>query len=205
VAKSAICLSEEFSGHLGYLEQTRNKMERLFLEGSVVNRDMNQVYVGLYFEAITSFERLIEELFVGLLSGRFVTSSAPVVPLLQFSNRRAVRSVVYGGRDYVDWLPYDRTEDLANRFFRKGVPFTSLDTGEKTLIRSCLDIRNAIAHKSRHSVQTFERRVLGSQNLMQREKTPPGYLRSIFRTAPIQRRYQYYVFSMSSIAHKLCS
>ena len=202
--RTTTSLSSEFSGHLRNLEMTRTKMERLLSTGDIVTRDINQVYVGLYLEVIASFERLIENLFIGLLSGGLITNSKSVVPLISFRNRQAIRAIVYSGRNYGDWLPYDRTEQLANRFFRQGIPFTSLDSSDKDQIRTCLYIRNAIAHKSRYSKRIFERYVLGSQSLMPRERTPVGYLRSIFRAAPIQRRYEHFTIAMATIASKLC-
>ena len=203
--RTTMSLSSEFSGHLRSLEMTRTKMERLLAADDIVTRDINQVYVGLYLEAITSFERLIENLFIGLLSGRLTANSTAVMPLISFRNRQVVRAIVYSGRDYVDWLPYNRTEQLAERFFRQGTPFTSLNSRDKDEIRTCVYIRNAIAHKSRHSTRMFEQHVLRNQRLMSREKTPAGYLRSIFRAAPSQRRYQHFVLTMATIATKLCS
>ena len=68
--RSATTLSNRFAGHLRFLNMTRNKMERLLSTNDIVTRDINQVYAGLYLDAVASFERLIEELFIGLASGR---------------------------------------------------------------------------------------------------------------------------------------
>ena len=198
-------LSSTFSGHLRNLEYTRTKMERLLKRGAIVNRDINQVYVGLYLEVITSFEKLIESLFVGLLSGTYIVNSQPVVPLVTFKNRQAVDPIVFRERDYLDWLPYDRTKERAKQFFQNGIPFSSLSNQDIQLIQQCMYIRHAIAHNSKFSVDRFERHVIGSQNLMPREKKPVGYLRSVFRTSPNQNRYENFIQEMASIATKLCS
>ena len=203
--RAATSLSSKFSGHLRYLDITRNKMERLLSTNDIVIRDINQVYAGLYLDAVASFERLIEDLFVGLASGRLTVSSVSVVPLVSFTSRRYIYGIISGGRSYVDWLPYSRTEDLANRFFQQGMPFTTLSNNEKRQIETLGFIRNAIAHRSDHSKRVFRNRVLGSQNLMSREKTPVGYLRSEFRVSPTQRRYEDFVNSMALMASKLCS
>ncbi len=70
MARPAMSLANKFIGHLNHLEKTRTKMEKLLTTGAVVRRDIEQVYAGLYLEAITSLERLIENLFIGLLVGR---------------------------------------------------------------------------------------------------------------------------------------
>ncbi len=201
----ATTLSSNFSGHLRYLEYTRNKMERLLTDGVIVTRDINQVYIGLYLEAITSLETLIEALFLGLLSGRFTVESQAVEPLVSFKNRTAVRPILFRDRNYLDWLPYGSTEERAQQFFRDGVPFSCLGDRERQLIRTAIYLRNAIAHKSRHSLEMFEERVLGNQNLMPHERRPAGYLRSVFRTSPNQNRYENFIQGMAYIATTLCS
>ena len=202
---SATNLSIKFSGHLRNLEYTRTKMERLLRRGAIVNRDINQVYIGMFLEVITSFERLIENLFVGLLSGTYTVNSQSVVPLITFKNRRAIGPILFRDRDYLDWLPYGHTEARAEQFFQNGVPFSCLTQQEKDLIQQCMYIRNVIAHNSKYSLNRFERHVLGNQNLMSREKKPAGYLRSVFRISPSQNRYENFIREMDAISTKLCT
>ena len=159
----------------------------------------------MFLEVITSFERLIENLFVGLLSGTYTVNSQPVVPLITFRSRRAVGPILFRERDYLDWLPYNRTVERAEQFFQHGIPFSALTQQDEQLIQQCMYIRNAIAHNSTYSLERFERHVLGNQNLMSREKKPAGYLRSVFRISPRQNRYENFIQEMASIATKLCS
>lgn len=198
-------LARELAGHYRYLEMTRGKIERLLESSHIVARDVNQVYVGLFLEVITSFERLLEELFLGLLTSRVAATVHSVVPHISFGDKRTAQAIVYGGRDFVNWLPYENTEDRARLFFKGGVPFTSLDATEKRVLADCMNIRNAMAHKSRHALNMFEKRVLGSLGLMPRERTPVGYLRSVYRVSPTQTRYESYVYNIAAIAFKLCS
>lgn len=198
-------LSSQFSGHLQYLEYTRAKMERLFAKGDIVNRDINQVYSGLYLEVITSFERFIENLFIGLLSGTHTVNARTVVPLIAFRSKRAVGPIVFRERSYLDWLPYDRTKERAKQFFQSGVPFSCLADPDEQLIQQCMFIRNAIVHNSKYALERFELHVLGNQNLMSWEKKPAGYLRSVLRTSPNQNRYENFIQRIASIATKLCS
>ena len=204
--KDAIELANDFSAHVRYLDTTRRKLERLFAMGVVVKRDIDQVYSGIYMECLTSFERLIEDLFIGLLSNRLVTSQTDTVPLVEFRNKQAIRPMVYAGRNYVDWIPYHQTEERAKIFFRNGQPFTNLNAHDKNVIGQCTYVRNAIAHKSLRAKKVFDEQVLSRlPPLMAREKTPTGHLRSVFRNNPMQTRYENYVFEMTALARKLCS
>ena len=203
MAKPAISLAHKFIGHLKYLEKTRAKMEKLLTTNAIVRRDIEQVYAGLYLEAITSLERLIENLFIGLLVGRIAPGSSEIITRVSFKSDRVAHNVVFGGRNYVDWFPYHHTGQRARAFFRNGLPFTSLERTDRKIER-LLYIRNTIAHKNSHSERIFEQKVIGTLPLMPREKTPSGFLRSIFRTAPVKTQYENLVEEMASVALKLC-
>lgn len=196
-------LSARFLGHLNYLEKTRLRMEALYAQNHIVRRDIEQVYSGLYIEAISSLETYIEKLFLGLLVGNVIHNSNKVYPRISFRSHSIARDVVYGGRQYVDWFPYYRTEMRANAFFRNGFPFTLLDKADKNRIENIFCIRNAIAHKSNYSLKKFEKEIIGSSILMPRERTPVGYLRSRFRIAPLQTRYEQLISNISYIAVKI--
>ena len=140
-------------GHLRYIEQTRSKTERLHQEGYLVRRDLELVYAGLYLDAITFFENFIEDLFIRLLVGTVAHPSRLVVPKITFKSPVTCRNIVYGGRSYVDWFPYRQTQERAEIFFQKGLPFTGLRDSDKENMNQMLCIRNAIAHKSRHALR----------------------------------------------------
>ena len=203
MAKPATSLANALVGHLKALEWTRFKMETLLTRGVIVRRDIERVYEGLYLDAITSLENLIEGLFLGLLTGRIVHSSSAVVPRVTFRSDRVARDVVFGGRNYVDWFPYGKTEQRAKAFFRSGIPFTTLDKADK--IQNLLYIRNAIAHRSSYAERKFEQEVIGSLPLTLRERTPAGFLRSRFRITPVQTRYENLIADIVSIALELCN
>lgn len=194
----------KFVGHLKYMEKTRTKLEKLKSQRIIVKRDIEQIYSGLFLDVICSFEDFIENLFIGLLVGRLIHSSPNIIPRVNFKSDRVARDVVLGGMNYVDWFPYRLTEKRAKAFFRRGLPFTMLDRNDKEKLENILYIRNAIAHKSTHAMRMFEIKVIGSQILMPRERTPSGYLRGIFRISPIQSRYENLIAEISRIAMKLC-
>lgn len=203
--RAANRLAASFVGHLRSLEWTRSRMESLMTSHQIVRRDIERVYEGLYLDAITSLENLIESLFIGLLTGNLNTSSSRTVSRVSFRSQKVAREVVYGGRRYVDWIPYNQTEQRAKAFFRNGVPFTSLSSPYKKDLEQIVLIRNTIAHRSNHSIRTFERYVIGSLPLTPRERTPAGFLRSIYRIAPRQSRFEQYMFLLARIAHDLCA
>ena len=68
MAKSAASTSGDFRTRLRSLEYTRNKLHKLFLTGQITRRDIEQVYQGLFLEAVAAFESHIELFFIGLLS-----------------------------------------------------------------------------------------------------------------------------------------
>lgn len=179
-------------------------MERLLAQRAIVRRDIEQVYAGIYLDAVTQFEMLLEQLFFGLLTGRISSG------IRGFGNRvptmtvRVARSVILVPRPYVDWLPYSVTEARASVYFYGGLPFTVLDETDKNQLTRIYTTRNAIAHKSSHSRRQFETRVISGATLMKREKTPNGYLRSVYRMSPTENRHQEFLGNMRRIAMKLC-
>lgn len=197
-------LADDLISHLQNIEKTRSKMENLFSSGAIVRRDIEQVYAGLYMNAITSLEHVIENLFIGLLVGNLTARTTAVAPRVRFSSNGVARDVVFGGQNYVDWFPYDRTVKRAKAFFRTGLPFTLLTNADRHTLERLLYIRNAIAHPSSHARRMFEDKVIGTLPLTSREKTPTGFLRSPFRISPYQTRYENVISEMVSISNVLC-
>lgn len=205
MVKPASSLSDELIGHFRNLELTRSRMEELLVGKSVVRRDIEQIYSGLFLDAMTHFENFVESLFIGLLVGRLSSPKAIGTSKVALKSDRVAREVVYGGvRSYVDWFPYEQTEQRAKAFFREGRPFTILSQPEKLHIRRMHTVRNAIAHRSVSSFKAFDRYVVAGLPLMPGERTPTGYLRSQYRRAPVVTRYQELVSQMGLIATKLC-
>jgi hypothetical protein len=170
-----------------------------------VRRDIEQVYSGIYLDAVTSFERLIENLFIGLLVGRISHNSSKVICKVGFKSEQVARKALHSGQKYIDWLPYINTESKAAIYFDKGLPFTSIDGHLKNQLDNIYIIRNAIAHRSSHSRRKFVKKVLASLPLLKKEKTPIGFLRSNFRIRPSQTRYEDYISVISTVAIKLCN
>ncbi len=149
MSKQTIDLANKFINHLTALEMTRVKMEELLVRGELDLDDIEQVYSGLYLDIFTSFEGLLENLFFGLLLGKFTSVSPDIVPKVSAQSSPAAREILFIGKNYLEWLPYRRnTLQRAEACFENGIPFSRLDDGDKSKLQYYYWIRNAIAHTS---------------------------------------------------------
>ncbi len=190
--KSSKDLYDAFTRRIRSLDSTRKRVEKLHHNSILGRVAVEQMYEGLFISAFTAFEGFIENLFVGLMVGNHMKQRG-VVPRINVGTTIIAREIVLGpGRQYADWLPYDRTLERANLFFRGGRPFTILAEQQRRSLAQCQTIRNVIAHKSRHSVKKFETQVLGNIPLAPRDRRPGGFLRSQYASNPIQTRFEYF-------------
>jgi len=204
VSKPSASLSDAYVSRLRRFERARAKVERLFRSGHFTHYDTALFYEGIFLRTVTTFEGLMEDLFVGLLAGS-VRPGRNVLPRVTFRSHAVARDVMLGGRAYVDWLPYHHAEKRAEAFFRGGLPFSNLEGGDKRELERIILIRNAVAHQSRDARKKFERNVIGAAPMLAVERTPAGYLRSIFRAAPDQTRYEEIANTFAFLARKLCT
>lgn len=201
-------LANDFTNYLQSLESVRTKMEGLFVVGWLTEDEIEHVYSGLFLDAFTAFESLIEQLFISLLIGDCQSNEPDVVLRARFNSYDIAQDIILGERSYVDWLPFEgKTLKRATAFFENGYPFYRLkndDTLRPFLrnIERFAAIRNAIAHKSKHAQQRFEREVSGNSPLPPRQRKPAGYLRSTVNRTQVQ--YQVIVNELNLIAYHLC-
>ena len=179
------------------LECTRNKIENLYSTRSIVLRDLQSLYSGLFINVVTEFEAFLESHFIYSLSGASKASK----PRVLINRRTVAYDILRGERSYVDWLPYRFSVKRADRFFKGGHSFSILDkTDIKVLEEICL-IRNALAHNSHYSKQRFEQDVIGGICLRPKERNPVGYLRYSFKAKTVY--FQYYVQQLLISANKI--
>lgn len=201
--KPSSTLSDAYTSRLRRFDRARAKVERLLLSGHVTRDDASLLYEGIFLRTVTTLEGLLEDLFIGLLTGT-IDAGRNVHPRVTFRSQLVARDVMLGGRAYVDWLPYHHTEKRAEAFFRGGLPFCHFDKTDKRELDRIIIIRNAVAHQSRAALHKFENEVVGTTPLLSSERTPAGYLRSIFRGAPAQTRYEDIASTCAILARKLC-
>lgn len=177
-------------------------MELLFREGRVKKTDIETIYEALFLRSVTSFESFLERLFIAIMLGKGRTKNGS--SLVTAASKPALQTILLQHNNYLDWLPYGKTEARANIYLRGGKPFTALSDGDKSRIRTVTIIRNAIAHKSDYALKEFREKVIGEQLLLAREKRPAGFLRSPVGANPRQIRFEVYVSDLLRIAASLC-
>ncbi len=189
------------------IEKTRRTLERLYLCNKLRTTDIKLIYKGMFIEAVSNFEKFIEELFIGLIVEEFSHPSRRVRPLLKLNSKDICRNIIIGERSYVDWLPYDKfTEKRARRFFFKGLPFTSLSSGFIKRLNKILIIRNALAHNSYYSMKKFtDEFIIDQPLLLKKEKSIYGYLRGNYINYPPQTRFEFYLYEILDISKFLLS
>jgi len=205
--KQSSLMADDLARRFSSLERMRTKAESSPINTSLTAREIELVYEGLFLSAFIAFERFLEDLFVGLLLvNRGVRSSrSNVAPRVEIHSEGIAYEMLLGlsSRKYLDWMPYKRAIDLASVYFRKGRPFGDLNDAQKDHIHKCYIMRNAIAHKSRASIDAFRKSVIASAVVPHREQTPAGYLRGMFRATPPQTRYENNVAELLLIARAL--
>ena len=140
--------------------------------------DINQVFAGAYVSYVAYFESQIEVLFVGLLTRRLQHPDTTVRPLVAMPNVRTAKSLILGGRRYVDWLPYDQqTKARALAFFDAGAPFVGLPNPDIKALERASVLRNALAHSSDHSQKRFSDTFVSGRSLPPAQQRPAGFLR----------------------------
>lgn len=198
-------LAGDFSNKLALLERTRSKVEAIFIQGNLDRQDVEAVYSGLFIDAFTEFEALIERLFLGLFDGSLRSVSQPATRRFKLRPNTFCREVVFDGKDYADWLPFDdRTIPKAKRFLNAGIPFSNLTQPEIQALKQAHLLRNALAHKSDAATKRFLS-TINQQALLPHEKTPSGYLRTLPQGAAGLTQFALTMNVLSVTAKKLCA
>lgn len=155
------------------------------------------MYEGLFLQSVVAFELLIEEMFLGLVTGR-IAHPRPVKPLVIFPSVAAAKKIVTRDR-YVDWLPYDNLKRNSEVYFVVGKnPFSDCPGHHSREINKAYIIRNYIAHKSDHSRRVFEREVVSPTLLPPGQRDLLGYFR--FMHSSTVNKFQYHVGELVNAA-----
>lgn len=188
---------EQFQRIIKQSDVTRRRVESEYTKGTLVRRDLEIVYEGLFLRAVVAFEDFLESAFFLALADRSGKKSWG--PLFGGSTK-SLRACVFGEKKYLDWLPYDRTLTRANLYLKSGKPFSLLSDGEKSKLSHIVTIRHAIAHSSDSAFKKFEKDVIGATAVPSNERRPAGYLRGFSSIG--MTRYQVYVQSLGGIAQR---
>jgi hypothetical protein len=183
------------------VERTRARVEKLCVRQQLTIRDVESLYEGLFLRSVTAFEGLIECVFFQALRGQIRTST--VGGKITATSNAVLRDVLLDGKDYLEWLPYNRTLDRARRYLRGGRPFTHIENDDLGKLTQITRIRNAVAHSSKHAKEVFRKKVIVNVALLPREQTPAGFLRSLFRSAPAMTRFEMFLAELGRMASTL--
>lgn len=173
----ATCVARDFAAHARGLDHYIARIERGHLKGAISERDLERVYAGGMLSFANLVEQSLERLFIGLLTNRLRVSSPRSFPRITVGSPLVARELLLSGRNYVDWLPYNNTKELAKRFLRNGYPFLELSKTQEENLETVRIIRNAIAHDSDHAIALFNTKVIGTLPIPPTQRSPVGYLR----------------------------
>ncbi len=204
--KKANELATKFELKISDLEATRKRMDKLYKDKIIYTKDIEHVYEGIFLKAVTSFESYIENLFLGILYNQYKLPGKKKHTRVTFSSRQVTRDIVFGGQNYTDWMPFDKLKKKADIFYNEGKPFTVLNQQDKNSLAQIMSIRNAIAHKSPYSDKIFQKTVISSSiGLPEKNKTPAGFLRYVFRSQPDQTKFENYMIELVGITSKMAT
>lgn len=195
-------MAQRFRFSIERLERCCERVDRLAESGKTAKLDADLVYESTFLAAVGHFEGFLEELLELRVCGPV---QAGVRPLIQPKSKTAFRAIVLQGKKYADYLPFDRTKNLAGLYLHNGAPFTTLTESDEQELRHVSWIRNAIAHRTSHAVSVFRRNVPGVDTLPRNRRNPGPFLRHCFRTAPPQSYYVLYTATLKRIALHLAA
>jgi hypothetical protein len=201
-------LAERLAREARSLEVYVGRVDALVRAGRMPKIDLDRAYAAGYMLFYTSVERTLEQLFVGLLTGKVTLSQSKVKPVVIAPNAPKALRLVLGDRTYVDWLPYERhTKRRAQALFADGKPFTSLAKQDRVFLERMSVLRNALAHRSDHSLRQFNREFIDNNpvpgGLPPAQHKPIGYLRG--QHAANQSRLSYQLAEAAAIVRRLCT
>jgi hypothetical protein len=162
-----------------------------------------RAYAGAYLTFHARFERALERLFVGLLSGEYASKRVEVRPLVDVRSSYHALRIIEAGRQYADWLPYVYVDQRAKLFFRLGRPFADISDTDRNTLNTAVVLRNLIAHNSRHAHERFRKQIVGARPLPPSQRTGPGYLRGTHSGS--QTRFEFLVGELVTLMYRLCA
>ena len=152
-------------------------------------RARDYVIQGLYLVGVRSFENFIEGQIVGLATGKLSWKPRVIGPArcnctTRFNEKRLsfANELIFAGKEYADYLPYQRTTSIAKRIFVSGRPFSLLGDNEKSTINRCIKVRHYIAHNSDHAARDFVKTVTAIKKFRVKKPSVTHYLNENIRS-----------------------
>jgi hypothetical protein len=203
VARAASTVADDVAARARGLNDYMARLEKLHRQGQLSKTDLSRAQAGAFLAFHTYLERSLERLFLGVLMRRLTTTDTRVRPLVDIKSEAVARSVVNGGRNYVDWLPFEQHAlKRAGAFLSTGRPFADLARSDYSRFDRLSILRNAIAHESSHAMRQFRKSFTDGKSLPPDQVVPGGYLRGQHR--PGQTRFENLMAEVVVSFRKLC-
>ena len=200
--RESSAIASEVASRARGLDLYLKRVEGLHSRGLLTVKDVERAYTGGFLEFYAHLERAIEKLFLGLLARKLASSDRTVRPRVSVLSTSVATDIIFSGRSYADWLPYDRyTLPRAKAYFSGGRPFERLDSLEQRALKNNSVIRNALAHQSTAALTNFYKTFVENRNLPQRQRRPAAYLRGSHTIG--QTRMSFHLAAAVSVLRKL--
>ena len=203
--KKSTTLYKEFEKKINSINKTRLRFESAFNSRIISDEDIKEAYAGLYLEVFTEFEGILEELFLGLVTGTITHVNTTVIRLIKITPSINAIDVLLSGKKYLDWLPYNQhTLERAKIYLKDKKQFSYVDSILLIKLEHYSKIRHAIAHKSKKAKHDFNT-IISGHTLLPIEKTPKGYLRNVPNPRVNKTQLEIACEDLQFICHIICS
>jgi hypothetical protein len=195
-------LGERFHRAARRLDGCCTRLEEMVEKRLLRIVDAELVYSATFLTLNGQFETLLGSLLEEFVCGRR-GKHAGHYAVVKPRSRPIFRDVLLQGKKFADFMPFNRTQELAARYLLKGCPFSAIDKDNVRLLDEVTCIRNAIAHPTSHAITVFRARVPGVASLPKTRRNPGALLRHPYRTHPTQKYYELYVAVLRGVANNL--
>lgn len=162
------------------VKKTRRLLTRqidLSRSGVVPKTELETIYEIAFLNIFVAFENDLTELFkTNLLMSQDARGRKRSI--FSPTSRLLADRMLIGTSRFFQLLPVEQMEKVAKVYLKDGGPFVLLSAGQKEAIRKAYAIRNHIAHRSRESKTSFQKKVLNHINLTKNSSSPGYYLKS---------------------------
>jgi hypothetical protein len=180
------------------------RIEDVYLRKEIGVTDCELVYESAFLNAVARFEGLLNVLLQEFVCGtpsRYNGCFSLVVP----RSRTTFRTILAGGRAYVDLMPYKDCIEIAKRYLNSGKPFSDVDSSDREILSKAVLIRNAIAHRSSVALEKFRKDVNGVNLIPAHRQFPGTYLRRVYRSYPTETWSDLYFDTLEKVGARLAS
>lgn len=197
-------LASSYRYSIGQLRTCCARLEDLYSRKQIGVTDCELVYESAFLNAVARFESLLNALlqeFVCGMPSRYSGCFSLLVP----RSRATFRTILTGGRAYIDLMPYKDCVEIAKRYLNNGKPFSDVDASDRELLSKAVLIRNAIAHRSPAALERFRRDVSGVNLIPIHRQFPGTYLRRVYRSYPTETWSNLYFDTFEKVGAQLAN